>query len=126
MHWVTSHSAIVVLLLIVIAICVICACVGGANAYRSSVLRRGGIAIAVRQRTANIRQLVANDPMFDESGFYSRVEAAFYKIQDAWCAQNLKEVQLFLSDGTAERYLLQFAEQRDEDYREQMESIRRA
>jgi uncharacterized membrane protein YebE (DUF533 family) len=70
----------------------------------------------------NLRQLLAKDPGFDEPSFCRRVETAFFKIQDACCAQDLKSVQLFISDGVAERYSLQFAEQRDQDYREQIES----
>ena len=38
-------------------------------------------------------------------------------------AQDLKDARLFVSDGVAERYSLQFAEQRDENYRDQIESI---
>jgi uncharacterized tellurite resistance protein B-like protein/predicted Zn-ribbon and HTH transcriptional regulator len=79
--------------------------------------------MAMRQRSANIQQLVANDPQFDESAFCRRVATAFFKIQDAWCAQDLKDARLFVSDGVAERYSLQFAEQRDENYRDQIESI---
>jgi hypothetical protein len=122
-QWISADPVIVVLVMIVCAIVLIYACVRGRDAYRSSVLRRGGIAIAVRERSANIQQLVANDPMFDELALCKRVAIAFFKIQDAWCAQSLKDVQLFISDGVAERYSLQFAEQRDENYREQLESI---
>ncbi len=122
-RWIYGYPMIGILVLILCAIALIYACVRGVGAYRSSVLRRGGIVIALRQRSVCIQQLVANDPMFDELAFCKRVAIAFFKIQDAWCAQDLKDVQLFISDGVAERYSLQFAEQRDGNYRDQLESI---
>jgi uncharacterized membrane protein YebE (DUF533 family) len=123
MQWINAYPMIAIPVLILIAIFLIYLYLRGPDAYRSSVLRRGGLVIALQQRSANIQQLVANDPTFDEMAFCKRVAIAFFKIQDAWCAQTLKDVQLFISDGVAERYSLQFAEQRDENYRNQMESI---
>jgi hypothetical protein len=122
-QWVHAYPVIGIPVMILSAIFLIYLYLRGSNAYRSSILRRGAIVIAMRQQSANIQQLVANDPMFDELAFCKRVAIAFFKIQDAWCAQSLKDVQLFVSDGVAERYSLQFAEQRDENYREQLESI---
>lgn len=98
-------------------------CLRGFAANRSNALQRGSGAIATRQRMTNIQRLLANDPKFDEMAFCKRVGTAFFKIQEAWCAQDLKDVQLFISDGMAEQYSLQFAEQRDEHYREQLDAI---
>jgi hypothetical protein len=95
----------------------------GTTAYQSSVLRRGGAVIENERKSAVIEQLRRHDPTFDEAAFCNRVQTAFTKIQSAWCAQNLADVQLFLSDGVAERFALQFAEQRDEGYRDRMDNL---
>ena len=70
---------------------------------------------------ASLRQ---HDPAFDEAAFGQRVAVAFNKIQAAWCAQDLRSVRPFISDGVYERFLLQIAEQRDEGYRDYMEGLR--
>jgi hypothetical protein len=95
----------------------------GTTAYQSSVLRRGGAVIENERKSSIIEQLRQHDPTFDESAFCNRVQTAFTKIQSAWCAQKLSDVQLFLSDGVAERFALQFAEQRDQGYRDQMDGL---
>jgi len=70
-----------------------------------------------------IQRLRANDPNFDEQAFYHRVDLAFGKIQVAWCSQNLAGVRPFISDGVHERFTLQFAEQRAQGWRDQMDNI---
>jgi predicted lipid-binding transport protein (Tim44 family) len=77
--------------------------------------------IAGGARAASLRQ---KDPAFDENTFHSRVQIAFDKIQQAWCAQNLTVIRPFVSDGVYERFLLQIAEQRDEGYHDFMEGLR--
>ncbi|MDB5289255.1 MAG: hypothetical protein JWL69_496 [Phycisphaerales bacterium] len=69
---------------------------------------------------ARVRQ---HDPNFDEAAFYQRVRLAFGKIQDAWSAQKLGTVRPFISDGVYERFLLQFAEQKSEGWRDQMDAV---
>jgi hypothetical protein len=95
----------------------------GQSAYQSSVLRRGGGVIEQERKAAILQRLRAHDFAFDEGAFCKRVGGAFLKIQTAWCAQELKGVQLFLSDGVVERFSLQFAEQREQNYHDQMQSI---
>jgi predicted lipid-binding transport protein (Tim44 family) len=67
--------------------------------------------------------LRAADPNFDLAAFCQRVSVAFHKTQAAWCAQNLSTVRPFISDGVHERFSLQFAEQRAEGWRDQMDNI---
>jgi len=95
----------------------------GTQAYQSNVIRRGNAIIDSAARSNAIEQLRAHDPLFDEGGFVRRVDAAFRKIQQAWCDQNLNTVRAFISDGVHERFLLQFAEQRDAGWRDHMEGL---
>ncbi|HEX4795140.1 MAG TPA: TIM44-like domain-containing protein [Humisphaera sp.] len=95
----------------------------GTQAYQSNVIRRGSAVIDSAQQSGAIEQLRAHDPLFDEGGFARRVDAAFRKIQQAWCDQNLDAVRAFISDGVHERFLLQFAEQRDAGWRDRMEGL---
>ena len=71
-----------------------------------------------------IARLREHDPAFDEAAFAGRVNVAFGKIQAAWCAQDLRAVRPFISDGVFERFSLQFVEQKAEGYRDHMEAIR--
>ena len=80
------------------------------------VLNRDG----AQQAAARLR---IADPNFDEQAFYRRVDVAFNKIQVAWCSQNLSAVRPFISDGVHERFTLQFAEQKAEGWRDQMDDI---
>ena len=117
------YPALGVPAIVLIVIVLIVANKQGTSAYQSSVLRRGGSVIEEDRKSDIIQQLRIHDAAFDEAAFCKRVETAFFKIQTAWCAQNLKDVQLFLSDGVAERFSLQFAEQREQNYHDQMTSI---
>lgn len=74
-------------------------------------------------RESAIAHLRANDPNFQELAFFKRVEVAFLKIQAAWCGQNLTAVRPFISDGVHERFTLQFAEQKAEGWRDQMDQL---
>jgi hypothetical protein len=71
-----------------------------------------------------IGALRQHDPNFDPQAFCNRVGAGFLKLQTAWCAQDLKAVRPFISDGVHERFSLQFAEQKSEGYRDFMDGIR--
>ncbi len=73
------------------------------------------------QGIAEIRQ---HDPNFDPGAFFDRVGGGFLKLQAAWCAQDLKVVRPFISDGIHERFSLQFAEQKSEGYRDHMDGLR--
>lgn len=79
--------------------------------------------LALARRHEDLERLRAADPNFDAAAFYQRVGVAFRKIQAAWCAQNLATVRPFISDGVHERFSLQFAEQRAEGWRDQMDNI---
>lgn len=74
-------------------------------------------------RTAHASALVASrlrasDPLFDESRFLARVQRAFRRAQDAWCAQDLEPLRAFVSDGVFERFALQVEEQRADGWRQ--------
>lgn len=117
------HPFIGVPLLVIIVVFFIYAQQQGTQKYQSSVIRRGSAAMDQAQRIAAMEQLRSHDPLFDEGAFLARVNVAFTKIQHAWCAQDLKEVRPFVSDGVHERFLLQFAEQKDEGYRDHMDGL---
>ena len=68
--------------------------------------------------------LQTRDTAFDEPAFLARVDTAFRKIQDAWCGQDLSAVRQFISDGIYERFSLQFREQRELKYRNQLDDLK--
>lgn len=57
---------------------------------------------------ASVSPLVASIPGFSQAEFYKKVDAAFYKIQDAWQNKDLKPVRQFISDGVYQRFEAQF------------------
>lgn len=83
-----------------------------------------GLPVGAPPRMNSIDLICQRDPAFDLAAFEQRVGLAFNKIQGAWCAQDLRSVRPFISDGVHERFLLQIAEQKDEGYRDFMEGIR--
>lgn len=88
---------------------------------RRRVIRRGAAVLNRAAQDRAIAQLRQRDPDFDINAFYSRCCDAFRRIQAAWCAQDLSTVRPFISDGIAERFSLQFDEQRDMGERNQMD-----
>ena len=117
------HPVIGVPVLIVVIVFVYFVNKQGTSAYQSGIIRSGGPLIGENRKQQVVAQLRQHDPAFDEAAFLKRVSSAFDQIQTAWCNQNLKNVQLFLSDGVAERFALQFAEQRAMGYHDQMSQI---
>ncbi len=95
----------------------------GTDSYRSSVIRRAVGQTAELQRAAALERLRSGDAAFDEAGFCGRAEQAFLKLQQAWSAQDLAPVRPFVSDGIYERFSLQIAEQRDFNYRNQVDRV---
>ena len=92
--------------------------------YQDNVITRGqraGSQLDQEQATAIMRDA---DPAFDAPLFLTRVRNAFMRMQDAWCAHDLESIRPFVSDGIAERFSLQFQEQRDAGYRNKMEHIK--
>ena len=110
-------------LIIIVIVVVIYSKDQGTQLYQSSVIRRGGAYLDGQQRAGAIEQLRANDPLFDEGAILQRVGVAFQKIQQAWTAQNLSTVRPFISDGVHERFLLQFAEQKDAGWRDHLDGM---
>jgi uncharacterized tellurite resistance protein B-like protein len=95
----------------------------GTDTYRTSVIRRAVGQTAELNRAAAIERLRAGDAAFDEAGFCARAQQAFLKLQQAWSAQDLAPVRPFVSDGIFERFSLQVAEQRDFNYRNQVDRV---
>jgi len=71
----------------------------------------------------NVARLKRTDPEFDFDRFAHRVERAFRGIQAAWCDQDLKPIQGYVSDSILERFSLQIGEQIREGYRDHMPDI---
>ncbi len=91
--------------------------------YQTGQLQSGIQAMGDNTRQSSISILQNHDPAFNEAAFYQRVTAAFLIIQDTWCKQNMERARPFISDGIYERFTLQFREQRDENYHDQMDRI---
>ena len=71
----------------------------------------------------NVAKLQRTDPEFNFDRFAHRVEHAFRGIQAAWCGQDLKPIQGYVSDSILERFSLQIGEQVREGYRDHMPEI---
>ena len=95
----------------------------GADRYRTSVIRRAVGETAELQRAEALRRLASTDAAFDEGNFCRRAEQAFLRLQQAWSAQDLAGVRPFVSDGIFERFTLQIAEQKDFNYRNQVDRV---
>ncbi len=96
----------------------------GVKARQGRLLRVGQRCRRANEKAKNLNKLKAADPLFSETVFLKRVEQAFFKIQSAWCAQDLDPVCPFISDGIHERFTLQIEEQKADNFKDHMESIR--
>ncbi|NNM84830.1 MAG: zinc-ribbon domain-containing transport protein, partial [Phycisphaerales bacterium] len=90
---------------------------------RGQRTQRGLVAIDANREAEAIAALQQRDTEFSVDRFYARVQTAFVKVQDAWCKQNLTPVRPFVSDGVHERFSLQFSEQKEEGYHDQMDDL---
>lgn len=88
--------------------------------HQERVIRRRRPERDAQSSRAAAALLRAVDAAFDERRFLARVERAFRRTQDAWCAQDLEPVRAFLSDGVLERFSLQIEEQRADGWRQGM------
>jgi uncharacterized membrane protein YebE (DUF533 family) len=91
--------------------------------YQASTIRRGGEILDASEQQRMLERLRASDPQFNFSAFARRAADAFLKIQWAWANQNLASVRPFISDGVHERFSLQFDEQRQLGYRNEMRDV---
>ena len=89
---------------------------------QQQVIRRSGVKHKLMASKTAAAKLIAVDPNFDEAKFSARVVAAFQRIQDGWCAQDLEPMRAFVSDGILERFALQIAEQKSEGWRQEMKT----
>ena len=95
-----------------------------AGYVRDQRTQSGLAAVDENAEAAALQELRQSDPAFDPQKFYSRVNTAFLKIQDAWCVQNLQGIRPFISDGVHERFGLQFKEQKLDSVHDRMRDIR--
>lgn len=109
--------------LVIVAIIVGFYYFGGGSDNKSSARPLAHQMQKVSERERALTALQSHDPAFTELQFIKRVLVAFDKIQAAWCAQDLRTVRPFISDGVHERFSLQFQEQKAEGYRDHMEDI---
>ena len=94
-----------------------------AGYVRDQRTQSGLTAVDENAEAQAVQALRQSDPAFNLQAFYGRVNTAFLKIQDAWCAQNLQTIRPFISDGTHERFGLQFTEQKLDFVRDRMKNI---
>ncbi len=93
------------------------------DSYRGHVIERARGALDANRVEEASYAIREKDTNFDEAAFLKRIRTAFTKVQQAWCKQDADKVRAFISDSIHERFLLQFAEQKDLGYRDQMEEI---
>lgn len=92
--------------------------------HQERVIHRGAPLLAQHRALASAAPLRERDPGFDEARFLARAGSAFRKAQSAWCAQKLETLRPFVSDAVLERFSLQIAQQREEGWRQGMQSLR--
>lgn len=100
---------------------------GGASPVENMV---NGIKQTVASRVQDpaeqagmLRALQSQDAGFDATAFCSRVQQAFILIQQGWSKQDMRAATPFISDGIAERFALQFAEQKRKGIRNEMDQV---
>jgi hypothetical protein len=86
-------------------------------------LQRGLHAISANSQAKAIQTLTNADPSFDPQRFSQRVKTAFLTLQQGWAKQDVSAIRPFSSDGVLERFALQFQEQKDQGYRNQMQDV---
>lgn len=64
---------------------------------------------------------VAPLPGLDETAFLQRLDTAWHRLQDAWCAQDLRPVATLLTDGLAAKLGAQLAIQVRAGYRDRLD-----
>ncbi len=89
----------------------------------TSSIRHGLKAQKELSRAAAEDSLKKRDPAWSSSAFLTRVRSAFPRIQGAWSAQDLSNVQAFISDGVFERFSLQVQEQKDSGVRDHIQDL---
>jgi hypothetical protein len=89
------------------------------NAYAGSKIRK----IKSSNLQKKLEEITGRDSEFNIDIFNNRVKNAFLKLQGAWCRQEIEAVRPFISDGIAERFKLQYAEQKENGVRNVMENI---
>ena len=122
-YLVLEHPVIGIPVLIVAGILYYKTHISVAGYVRDQRTQAGLAAVDENAEAAAGLELQQSDPTFDLQKFYGRVNTAFLKIQDAWCAQNLQTIRPFISDGTHERFGLQFTEQKLDSVRDRMNNI---
>jgi uncharacterized tellurite resistance protein B-like protein len=122
-YLVLEHPVIGIPVLIVAGILYYQTHISVAGYVRDQRTQAGLAAVDENAEAAAVRELQQSDPAFDLQNFYGRVNTAFLKIQDAWCSQNLHAIRPFISDGTHERFGLQFTEQKLDSLRDRMKNI---
>ena len=71
-----------------------------------------------------VNQIHRLDPAFDVARFVNHFKTAFVQIQQAWMQQNMSSVMHFVTDGIYEKFMVQFAEQQRQGFRELLTQIR--
>lgn len=95
-----------------------------ANTYNQGrVIRKGRQWQEEHAHSSAISQLKQRDPDFDEQVFLNRVRAAFLRLQEAWCNQDMSPTRHFLSDAVFERFTLQINTLKDQGVRDHMQDI---
>jgi uncharacterized tellurite resistance protein B-like protein len=92
--------------------------------YVSATIGRGVEAQTDSRLQTNLSGLRQRDPGFSPDSFLARAQAAFMKIQQAWCGLDMAPARAFISDGVMERFSIQLAMQRSQGKHDRMDRIR--
>jgi len=93
--------------IIAVGIVILLAIVFKKKANQASVLNKVPSANSIRDNLSFLKYKQQN-PDFIEELFRKKVNIAFYGIQDAWMAQDMRKVRKFISDGVYQRFNVQF------------------
>lgn len=96
---------------------------GGKNARtfnESRVIRKGRQKQETYAHNSALDSLIQKDPNFHEQAFLERVKTAVFRLNKAWCQQDMRPVRHFLSDAVFERFSLQIAIQQAKGVKDRM------
>jgi len=96
----------------------------GVDRYKGGVIADGLEMQDHHDMAKNLGQLKARDPLFDATGFLSRAQKAFLKIQQAWSAGDMTPARSFVSDGVMVRFAIQLEMNQADGKRNKVDQVR--
>ncbi|MCX5794595.1 MAG: TIM44-like domain-containing protein [Elusimicrobia bacterium] len=122
-RWAEAHPLIGIPLTLAIVYVIFRLYTAGNDRYVSVTIGRGIEAQADSRLQSKLAGLRARDPGFSPEEFLARAQAAFLKIQGAWCGLDMAPARAFISDGVMERFSIQLAMQKAEGKHDRMDGL---